>query len=148
MISSKAVKPRFIEKTSLPKVGRHIAIIAASLDDLNETGFGTTIKTSKAFNQILEERYAHVTYHKVYDLSSLDYVVHAKPDVVVLFGKYIVDPKFKSKIWFTEYFTAHGLNFKESDRRVSEIGSNKSNSDVASKILTLGRCRAEIGTTL
>ena len=127
MISSKAVKPRFIEKLSLPKFGRHIAVIAASVDDLNETGFGT-IETSKASNQVLQERYAHVTFHKVYDLSSLDYVVHAKPDLVVLFGKYIVDPKFKSKIWFAEYFTAHGLNFTESDRRVPEIESNKSDS--------------------
>ena len=108
-----------------PKFGRHIAIVATKTDDLKETGFGT-IKTCKTFYENLQKRYARVTFHQVNKISSLDDVVHMKPDFVVLCSKYFIDPETQSKVWFSEYFLIHKILFSGSDRKALEFDSNKS----------------------
>lgn len=125
MIPLQATKSQFTEKTLPPKFGYHIAVVATHTDGLRETGFGT-IKTCMTFCETLKERYARVTFHSIEDLPSLDNIARVKPDLVVLCGKYIINPKSNCKIWFAEYFAEKGINHTGSDRRALEFDSNKS----------------------
>lgn len=113
-------------KTTLPpKFGQHIAVVSTITDDLKETGFGT-IRTCKVFCESLQKRYARVTFHQITGISSLDDIVHLKPDFVVLCSKYFIDPETKSKIWFSEYFSIQEIKYSGSDRKALEFDSNKS----------------------
>jgi D-alanine-D-alanine ligase len=91
---------------------------------MNETGFGT-IEACKAFYEALKERYGNVTFHEVTTRASLNAIVNAKPDLVVLCSKYLFDLTSRTRTWFSKFFQGHKVAFTGSSRDALEFDSNK-----------------------
>ncbi len=108
-----------------PKIDRYIAVVATNTEGNKETGFGS-VDTCKAFYEALMESYQRVTFHEVSMKASLDLIARERPDLVVLCSKYLPAMDGHPKIWFSEYFAAHGIAFTGSDRETLEFDSNKS----------------------
>ncbi len=107
------------------KIDRRIAVVTTNGDNLNETGFGTN-KTCRIICDHIRERFQHVTFHEVTDVSALNLIIEESPDLVVLCSKYVLDSDQVTRIWFSEFFDQYDIAYTGSDRSALEFDSNKS----------------------
>ncbi|MEO1019551.1 MAG: D-alanine--D-alanine ligase [Pseudomonadota bacterium] len=114
-----------IPPTPLPKIFRHIAVVATNSVGMKETGFGD-LEACRAFFQVLRSKYQCVSFHLIETEACLTWVVDEKPDLVVLCSKYVEDDATNTKIWFSQYFADRQIAFTGSDRATLEFDTNKS----------------------
>lgn len=100
-----------------------IEIITTPNDDYKETGFGA-LKACKSVLKSIEKLGYEVNLSVCKTRSSLDDIVRAKPDLVVLAVKYI-SIKDEDDIWLSDYFERNGVNFSGSSRQVLKFDSDK-----------------------
>lgn len=112
-------------KPKTSKIDRHIAVIAADSTGMKETGFGS-IETCLTIFEVLKGHYKRVEFHAVSTRADLERIATIAPDLAVLCGKYVVEKRNETKIWFSEFFSSHGIEFTGSDRAGLEFDSNKS----------------------
>ena len=100
-----------------------IEIVTTQNEDLNETGFGALKACNSVFDSI-ERMGDDVKLNICKSKRDLECIVKKNPDLVVLAVKYI---SFQNgnKIWLSEYFSRHGINFTGSSRNVLRFDSNK-----------------------
>ena len=101
----------------------HIEIITTPNEALKESGFGS----QKACNSVLDAIHKigySVKLNVCNNENDLDQVVKRKPQLVILAVKYIPINK-DDKIWLSDYFSQHGINFTGSSREVLKFDSNK-----------------------
>ena len=100
-----------------------IEIITTPNDDYKETGFGTLGACKSVLKSI--EKLGHKVQLNVCETqSSLDDIVKAEPDLVILAVKYI-SIKDENDIWLSEYFEKNNVNFSGSSRTVLKFDSDK-----------------------
>ena len=101
----------------------NIEIITTPNETLKETGFGNL----EACNALLDaiNRIGYMARTTVcHTLKDLEGVVARKPDLVLLAVKYI-PLKHDKKVWLSDYFAKHKINFSGSLKETLQFDSNK-----------------------
>ena len=100
-----------------------IEIITTPNEKLKETGFGTLKSCASVLDSI--KRLGHSTrLNECMNLNDLNRIVERRPDLVLLAVKYIT-VQHKKRIWLSDFFNQHGINYSGSPREAIRFDSNK-----------------------
>ena len=108
-----------------------IEVIIIKDEKLKNTSFGTFQTCRNVFETILS-KYKDTKASICKDEDDLQDVVKRKPDLVVLTNKIMVTNSGK-KIWLSEYFQIHNINFTGSSKEILKYDVNK----ISSKLQVL-----------
>ncbi|MFC1484885.1 D-alanine--D-alanine ligase [bacterium] len=100
----------------------NIEVIIIPDKNLKNTSFGS-VKTCEGVYPILSSKYSNVKKIICNDEKDLQGVVKRKPDLVVLLNK-IMNANNK-KIWLSEYFETHDINYTGSNKEALQYDLNK-----------------------
>lgn len=100
-----------------------IEIVTTPNENLKETGFGSIIACNKVLNSIVSMGH-NVRLNICKTENDLQNIARRNPDLVVLAVKYITTTNV-DKIWVSEYFADHGINFTGSPKKILEFDSDK-----------------------
>lgn len=116
----------------------NIEVIIIPDENLKNTAFGS-YKTCEGIYNVIASKYNNTRMTLCNDKTDLQAVVDRKPDLVVLTNKImVVDSK---KIWLSEYFENHNINYTGSSKKVLQYDVNKisSKQQVASSGINTAR---------
>lgn len=100
-----------------------IEIVTTPNEELKETGFGTLKSCVSVLDSV--KRLGHSTrLNECKNLDDLNKIVERRPDLVLLAVKYIT-VKHEEKIWLSDFFSQHGINYSGSSRTAIKFDSNK-----------------------
>ena len=103
----------------------NIEVIIIPNENLKNTAFGS-YKTCEGIYNVIAAKYANTKMTLCNDLNDLQAVVDRKPDLVVLTNKIMLDNS--QKIWLSEYFAAHNINYTGSSKKVLQYDVDKTSS--------------------
>jgi len=99
-----------------------IEVIIIPDDNLKNTAFGS-YKTCEDIYEVISSKRSNTKMTVCNDEGDLQAVVNRKPDLVVLTNKIMaIDSR---KIWLSEYFETHNINFTGSTKEVLQYDVNK-----------------------
>ncbi len=99
-----------------------IEVIIIPDENLTNTAFGS-YKTCEGIYNVIASKYSNTKMTVCNDENDLQAVVNRKPNLVVLTNKImLIDSK---KIWLSEYFDAHNINYTGSTKEVLQYDVNK-----------------------
>ncbi len=101
----------------------NIEIITIPNTQMKETGFGAVRSCEHVLASIKDAGHS-CSLNLCQTKYDLEMVVKKKPDLVVLGVKYLLTAA-KDKIWLSDFFSSHGINFTGSIRDVLQFDSDK-----------------------
>ncbi len=101
----------------------NIEVIIVKNENLKNTSFGS-LQTCKNIHKSLSKRYKNIKMTICNDEIDLQQVVSRKPDLVILTNKILID-NLDQKIWLSNYFETHHINYAGSAHEVLLYDVNK-----------------------
>lgn len=111
----------------------NIEVIIIPDENLKNTAFGSN-ETCESIYNVIASKYINTKMTLCNDVSDLQSVVERKPDLVVLTNKIMVVNS--EKIWLSEYFESHNINYTGSSKEVLQYDVDKTSSK--QKIISSG----------
>ena len=102
-----------------------IEVVTTDTAGLKETAFGS-LETSWNVYSTLRFAYRGVRFNNIQSTEDLEAIAVRRPDLVVVCVKYFIDPTTGNKIWLSDFFERHNIQFTGSNRATLEFDSNKS----------------------